>query len=193
MPPSSNIDEESAPPRGALRWIETTGGPHILMAAEDLADWKGCENWDDNSESDPSDYALACRNSATWLGLIRPARYDVVVFGGDVGPVAWLSASDGSGTFVQWIGCDNDAAILAMLALDETGEIEQLREEETIFLETGPSGHMVLLDASAHGLEVLPNEREQIALQPGRYGLRAYYVETAACMAVIRQLSRLDA
>ena len=148
MPPSSNTGEESAPPQGALRWIETTGGPHILTAEEGLADWKGCDNWDGNSESDPSDYARACRNSANWLGLIQPAKYDVAVFGGDVGPVAWLRTSDRSGMFVQWIGCDSDAAVLAMLALDDSGKIPRL-QEETLLLETGPSGHGVARRLSA--------------------------------------------
>lgn len=191
MPRSNDTGEEPGSSRAALRWIETTGGPHILTAEEGLPDWKGCDGWEDNSESDPSDYAQACRNSANWLGLIQSAKYDVAVFGGDVGPVAWFPASDRSGTFVQWIGCDNDAAVLAMLALDESGEVLRLKEE-TLVLETGPSGHMVLLDASAHGLEVRKDEREHILLQPGRYGLNAYYLETSACMIVVRKLSHLD-
>lgn len=182
----------SAFPQTAVRWIDTTGGPHILMAAEGLAAWTGVENWDGDRPDDPSDYGRACRNGASWLGLTSSAHGDVVVLGGDVGPIAWFPTSDTSGAFVQWIGCEGDDAVLAMLAQRELGRAEQVGDAESILIKTGVSGRMVLIDASAHGQEVGPDDVEQVRLRPGRYRLEAYYVETATCMAVVREVMSLD-
>lgn len=162
------------------------------MAEQSVAEWKGCEGWRENDLDDPSDYARACRNGANWLNLIPSAQGDIVVFGGDVGSVAWIQTSRTEGVFVQWIGCDGDAAVIEMLEQNALGKVEHAGKLESIALETGPSGCIVLFDASAHGLELGSETIETITLQPGHYLLRAYYVETKTCMAVVRELSRLD-
>jgi hypothetical protein len=192
MSQRNNQTGEGVPPQAELKWIDTTGGPHVLLPEEGLDDWKGVENWTDNSESDPSDYARACRNGANWLNPIRSARYDASVFGGDVGPIAWLPKSDSSGIFVQWLGCDDDATLFNLLAQDELGAIKRLKYEDNFLLETGPSGRMVLLDASGIGLDIGEDDREIVSLLPGQYRMSAYYLETDACTIVVRTLSRHD-
>lgn len=192
MSQTNNRSGAGVPPQIELKWIDTTGGPHVLIPEEGLADWRGCENWEDNNESDPSDYANACRNSAKYLNLIGSARYSAAVFGGDYGPITWIPTSDKSGSFVTWIGCDSDAAVMELRAQDELGAIERLHREENFLLETGPSGRMVLLDASVGGLDIGPDDHELVSLHPGQYLMRAYYLETDDCMIVVRALSRLD-
>jgi hypothetical protein len=47
--------------------VETTGGPHIITAVENLAKWRGIEGWTGDRElEDSSDYARACRVKG-WL------------------------------------------------------------------------------------------------------------------------------
>lgn len=192
MSQTNNPSGESVPPQVELKWIDTNGGPHVLMPEEGLADWKGCENWEDNSASDPSDYANACRNSAKYLNQIGSERYSAAVFGGDYGPTTWIPNSDRSGSFITWIGCDSDAAVMKLQAQDDLGAIERLSCEANFLLETGPSGRLVLLDASVRGLDIGPDDHEIISVHPGQYLMSAYYLESDDCMIVVRALSRLE-
>src|SRR6516162_4661750 len=54
-------------PYRAHRWIETYGGPHLLLAEELHCCWRGIEGWHDhNDPKDLSDYARACRLKPGW-------------------------------------------------------------------------------------------------------------------------------
>jgi hypothetical protein len=67
----------------AHRWIETYGGPHLLLAEELRFCWRGIEGWDDhNDPKDLSDYARACRVK-TWLGTLPCNGGTALVLSGD--------------------------------------------------------------------------------------------------------------
>ncbi|RZN32631.1 hypothetical protein CWO90_12950 [Bradyrhizobium sp. Leo121] len=65
-------------------WTATTGGPHLLIADEQLRYWRGIEGWRDHRDpADQSDYARACRVT-TWLGLIACHHGSAVVLSGPI-------------------------------------------------------------------------------------------------------------
>jgi hypothetical protein len=173
----------------SLQWIETLGGPHLLASTEALHSWHGVEGWRDNGPDDPSDYARACRAGADWLGRIPSPGGDILVFGGDVGAIAWLPdfAAAEVGVFVQWLGCDSEEAVLKVLEDRATTHAAVRDAAEVLEFNTGPSGAMVLFDASESGSDQSAN-RLTVALRSGRYRLAAYFVRTDDCMVAVREL-----
>src|SRR3569833_1793256 len=93
-------------------WTTTTGGPHLLIADEQLPYWRGIENWRNTEDpTDQSDYARACR-VRTWLGSIACHQSSTVVLSGEDGDIAWCaSAQRDKGFLVQWIGVDDERLI----------------------------------------------------------------------------------
>lgn len=82
---------------GMHDWIETTGGPHLLVPEALLPLWRGVEGWSDHEDPDDfSDYARACR-IGSWLGAVEIGQGSGLIFGGEVGPITWIAGSDGQG------------------------------------------------------------------------------------------------
>jgi len=171
-----------------LRWIETTGGPHILAAAEIVAFWQGTDGWAGNSPDDDSDYAKACRRGDQWLNVMPAQGGQVIVFGGDVGPIAWLPDPDRrGGAFVQWIACVDEASILQLLRSPVPINRRTLPEPELIEFDTNSSGTLKLFDASLKGDEIGVDCTE-LNILPGRYRLTASLIETDDVVVVVREL-----
>lgn len=97
-------------------WIETTGGPHLLIPAEQLSCWRGIEGWRDHADpADQSDYARACRVTS-WLGSIGCGGGVAVVLSDEAGDVAWYADDrDDRGFLVQWLGVDDEQLIAPVL------------------------------------------------------------------------------
>ncbi|XUM23238.1 Imm21 family immunity protein [Bradyrhizobium oligotrophicum S58] len=169
-------------------WIDTTGGPHLLIPAEQLPNWRGIEGWSDVGDpADQSDYARACRVT-TWLRSIACGDGAAVVLSGDVGDVAWYGdGRNDCGFLVQWIGVDDerliDLALRALLLRDDLCGSDAERLE----FETGASGVMWLIDASDRGDDLRGNHLN-VALRPGRYLARGAYCKSAGLAIVVREI-----
>jgi Immunity protein 21 len=172
-----------------LKWVTTTGGPHVLIPEEQLGRWRGVEGWRDNGDpTDLSDYARACRIT-TWLGSIASHDGYVVVLSGDAGDIAWYPFEGGEeGFLVQWIGIDDERLIEPALRSQEVENLLEGPSAERLEFDTGPSGAMWLIDASDRG-DRLQDGFEVLALRPGRYRARAGYYAVDGIMMVIRQIS----
>ena len=171
-------------------WVTTTGGPHLLIAEEQLGDWRGIEGCRDPSDpADQSDYARACRVT-TWLGAV-PCRNGVaVVLSGDAGDIAWYPTGCGDeGYLVQWLGADDERFIEPVLRSSELQSLLEGPIAERLDFETGFSGAMRLIDASECGAN-LQDRYEVLSLRRGRYQARAAYYEATQLAIVVRQISR---
>ena len=175
----------------ALRWIETTGGPHLLIAEELLAYWRGIDGWRNHRDpTDRSDYSRACRIT-TWLGPIACHDGTALVLSGDVGPIAWTpNPSESGGYLLQWLGVDDESLIEAILQSDETANLLNMPDAEELNFTTGSSGKLRLIDASEAGNN-LRDATEVLALRPGNYRIRAAYVNKPNVMIVVRQISSI--
>lgn len=173
-------------------WIATTGGPHLLIAEEQLPYWRGIEGWRDHEDPmDQSDYARACRIT-TWLGSIPCHQGSTVVLSGDGGDMAWYSddGHDDRGFLVQWLGVDDERLIEpALNTLLLRDHLESSNAEQLEF-ETGASGAMLLIDASDRGHH-LRCEHQVVALRPGSYLARAVYYCSTGLAIVVREIRRI--
>lgn len=151
------------------RWIETAGGPHLLVAEELLPYWRGTEGWHDHTNpKDQSDYARACKINS-WLGTISCHDGTAVVLSGEAGPIAWMPAADNeSGRLVQWIGVDDEKQIDIALGSEELKRLLGDPDVENIEFQTGHSGVMRLFDSVYSGLE-LRGDSQLLALRRGGY------------------------
>jgi hypothetical protein len=122
------------------------------------------------------------------LGKIPSVGGEIVVLSGDRGPVAWIPYPDGEGgMLVQCLASDGDHALLALLSHWEAKDPDKRPYTENLEFDTGPSGMMALFDSTESGSNSSA-QREIFTFRPGRYQLRAAYVETAHCVVVLREL-----
>lgn len=172
-------------------WIETGGGPHLLVPEELLSKWRGIDGWSNHvNPNDQSDYARACRITS-WIGTVRCGDGSATVLAGDVGPIAWINADglDG-GYLVQWLGIDNEADILPALSSKGLEEAFAAEAAEQGMLETGGSGKLKLIDSADIGTDLV-QQNCSISLKPGRYNIHAGYFETETLMMVVRKMVKL--
>lgn len=167
-------------------WITTTGGPHLLIADEQLPHWRGVEGWRNHRDpADQSDYARACRVT-TWLGSISCHQGNALVLCGDAGDIAWYANDRGDGGFlVQRIGIDDERLIEPALLTPELRCVLESPEAERLEFETGASGLMWLMDASDRDLR---DNHQAVALPSGRYLAKAAYYCSAGLSIVVREV-----
>jgi Immunity protein 21 len=175
----------------AHRWITTAGGPHLLIAEEVLADWRGIQGWHNHQDpTDHSDYARACRVT-TWLGSLACGNRTAVVLAGDVGDIAWLPTLIGeAGFLVQWLGVDDESLIEPLVRSDSVQKMLASPDTEKLDFQTGPSGALRLMDAAEIGID-LRGDSQVLALKPGNYRMRAGYVTSPGVLIVVREISRI--
>ncbi|MCK1683167.1 hypothetical protein IVA87_28155 [Bradyrhizobium sp. 147] len=169
-------------------WIATSGGPHLLIADEQLSHWRGLEGWHDHT-ADQSDYARACRVT-TWLGSIACHHGKAVVLSGDAGDIAWYSNDHADGGFlVQWIGVDDERLIEPALRTPQLRDLLEGSAAEQLEWETAASGKMWLIDAADRGCDLSGNH-QALALLPGSYLAKAAYYRSSGLSMVVREVCR---
>lgn len=167
-----------------LKWIDTTGGPHVLIPQELVFSWKGVTGWFDNADPlDQSDYARACRVSS-WLGMVSCGAGDAVVLSGDVGAMAWLSEIQ---SLVLWIASDGENYILEAARNGKLFNVLSGSDIEELTFSTGRSGAMHLFDSS-HSADAPIKEREVLLLSRGRYTIRSGYFKDEHSILVVHRI-----
>lgn len=172
-------------------WIETGGGPHLLVPEELLSMWRGIQGRSDHDDpDDQSDYARA-RRITSWIGTVRCGNGSATVLAGDVGPIAWIT-TDGldGGYLVQWLGIDDEADILPALSSKGIEEAFASETAEHGILETGVSGKLKLIDSADIGTDLVQPNRS-ISLKPGSYNIHAGYFETETLIMIVRKIMKL--
>lgn len=173
-----------------LNWIDTLGGPHLLIPAESLSSWNGDEGWFDHLfHEDDSDYARACRIQ-TWIGVVETGGNQALVLSGDAGAISWIPNSDSvGGLLVQWIGADNDKQILDAI---ENGAVlsclSDVNAERLNYTVKG-SGLMHLIDSVDDGNSLCWPYLD-IEMPAGEYLIEAGYYEDSNLMLVLRRLTK---
>ena len=173
-----------------LDWVDTLGGPHLLISAELLHSWSGIDGWFDHlSLEDNSDYARACRVK-NWIQLLETGDGNALVLSGDAGAISWIPNSDkNGGLLIQWIGADNDQQILN--AIENGSVLGCLSDEksERLTFNVNGSGLMYLIDSVDDGKN-LNEPFLELKLAAGQHLVEAGYYEDANLMLVIRKLTR---
>lgn len=142
-----------------LRWIESNGGPLLLLSEELLAEWQGA----DGPVGSTTDFERACATTQP-IERIRVGRGVGLVLGDEPLSTAWLPAESGAGgTIVRLVRAADHAA--AERALQEA-PASASREGDMLTLPV--AGRMVLFDAAHRGTDLPPTSLE-IVVRGGEY------------------------
>ncbi len=133
---------------GSLRWVESAGGPLLLLETDLLHYWRG--NQAPNGE--PTDYDRAC-GIDDYLGLITVESRQGLVLGGEPMRTAWWSprSSNFAGGFlVCWVFADSESDVLVALynlpeeSWQETGIEMQITNQRQVLFDSAYSGDEVM-------------------------------------------------
>jgi len=176
--------------RAGSNWVDTYGGPHLLLAEELLPYWHGAKDWRNHLDPlDDSDYARACRITG-WLGVVPCGPSTALVLSGDVGRIAWFADAHRGGHLVQCIAANDEKDIETAI---RSGEIANLLRSSTEVAEfsTGISGNMWLFDSALPGSD-LESNCEVLELEPGRYRVLAEGLESKSFTVIIRHIKAIE-
>jgi len=170
---------------GGLLWIESAGGPLLLLDRRWLADWHGADRAPNHSSV--TDYERACAVSDI-LGPLAVGPGQGLVLGDEPLSTAWWPMPEAQGGIVaRWRWAPNEALVLAALRRlsPEVWVPSSLRVAV-------PTGQAVLFDAADSGEQCAPSLR--LPLSPGIYGVAtAEYAPEAEIALLLHRLTLLDA
>lgn len=171
-----------------MTWVESAGGPLILMSEALLPYWGGSEppppgtsvtatfRW--SVDGPATDYDCAC-DVAAYAGVIRIGDGQGLVLGDMPMPAAWWP--DGGGFLVRWMAAPNDEAVLNILrglSLDLAWDPEAEFEFR--------AGPLVLFDSAWPGSDVR-SEAIRLELAAGRYRVDTALLETEDISIVLHR------
>jgi hypothetical protein len=145
-----------------VEWVESGGGPLIAIPEVVLPFWSGADG-DEMS----SDYDRAC-DVEGFIGLVPVGDTRALVLGDEPSSTAFLPEH---GTFVRWCAAESEEELLAGVpaALEAA-----VWETEVHWNVPGP---VVLFDAAWPGTASTRTDHLKVALEPGRYAVRATTAE----------------
>ncbi|MFE9762932.1 immunity 21 family protein [Streptomyces sp. NPDC005808] len=147
---------------GAVEWVESGGGPLIAIPETVLSFWSGADG-----DEMYSDYDRACDVDG-FIGLVPVGDTRALVLGDEPASTSFLPEHS---TFVRWCAADSAEELLACVpaALEAA-----VWEPDVHWNVPGP---VVLFDAAWPGTASTRTDHLRVGLEPGRYAVRATYVE----------------
>ena len=157
-----------------MHWLNSGGGPLILVAKDDLENWAGVAGSGTQSRTAhappaPTDYDRACAVHG-YSGLIQVGKGHALVLGDEPLQTTWLFSKKLAGeVLVRWRFAESEEEVLRFL--------QEVPEE--LFLPTGltfrpHSSPLFLFDAAIPGRSVTLEDHVELAISPN-----SYRVETA--------------
>ncbi|MEW1914083.1 Imm21 family immunity protein [Kitasatospora sp. NPDC085895] len=143
---------------GAVSWVESLGGPLIVVPEAVLEAWSG---------SAGDDYDRACAVEG-FTGLIEVGSAQALVLGDEPASTAYLPER---GVFVRWSAAESEEAMLAGV---DTAMRTASWESELLWQVPGP---VVLFDSAWTSAKCHHQDHVRVALEAGPYAVRAAYVE----------------
>ncbi|MFG2994876.1 Imm21 family immunity protein [Streptomyces sp. NPDC048257] len=143
---------------GLVDWVESGGGPLVVVPAAVLASWEGADG-----EGPESDYGRAC-SVVGYARLVAVGSSQALVLGDEPSSTAFLPEH---GVFVRWVAAESEADLLGGV---EAAMKDADWEGEQVWEVPGP---VVLFDSAWPGSEVEPDNHMRVDLAAGRYELRA--------------------
>ncbi|MCX5178470.1 immunity 21 family protein [Streptomyces virginiae] len=143
---------------GLVDWVESGGGPLVVVPAEVLTRWEGAD-----SEGPESDYDRACAVVGC-AGLLTVGPSHALVLGDEPSSTTFLPEH---GVFVRWVAAESEAELLGGV---EAALEDVAWEDGQVWEVPGP---VVLFDSAWPGSEVEPDNHTRVELTPGRYAVRA--------------------
>jgi hypothetical protein len=164
-------------------WVESLGGPLIIVPVSALADWKGSAEEGEGQD----DYDRACAVNAL-AGTLPIGETLGLVLGDDPATTCYLPERQ---VFLRWLAADSEADLLAeadRLIADPGTPWEDCGTWET-------DGPAVLMDSVTAGVELgveypaggMP-EQAEVAIGQGRFRVQAVHAKGGAAWVGLVQL-----
>ncbi|HEY8747170.1 MAG TPA: Imm21 family immunity protein [Tepidisphaeraceae bacterium] len=155
-----------------MDWIESAGGPLILLARSVLPTWGGCESrnakngdpFRSGGERSRTDYDLAC-DVNDYLGVVAAGPSNGLVLGDEPLRTYWFaSLQNQGGWLVRWDYADDESSLTNNLHLLDTLPFKF----SGLTYSAGEADH-VLFDSAIPGLQLKTDEALQVTLVPDKY------------------------
>jgi hypothetical protein len=163
---------------GAVDWVESGGGPLVVVPETVLSFWAGADG-----EDMATDYDRACEVDG-YVGLLPVGDSVALVLGDEPASTAYLPDQ---GTFVRWSAANSEDELLAEVPAALAAAVW---ENEVRWNVPGP---VVLFDSAWPGDEADRAEHLRVPLEPGPYAVRAAYArpgpETWLGLVQLRRLT----
>lgn len=147
----------------AVTWVESLGGPLVVVPEAVLEAWSGSAGNDDGTD----DYGRACAIEGH-IGLVPVGQAEGLVLGDEPASTAYLPAQ---GLFVRWSAAESEEAMLGSVGAAMRAASW---EPELLWQVPGP---VVLFDSAWTGEECRQQDHVRVDLKTGPYAVRAAYVE----------------
>ena len=142
-----------------LHWLNSTGGPLILLERSLLCYWRGTMT---NSQSEPSDYDRAC-NVDDYLGLIDVGSGQALVLGDEPMQTCWWPLTLCQGILVRWHWAPSEDVVYKSLA----GDLNNITWENADLEIRFSDGDLIVIDSSCLGDDL--DDSLKFQLNPGQY------------------------
>ncbi len=146
---------------GTVQWVDSGGGPLVAVPETVLPFWTGADG-----EETASDYDRACE-IVGHVGLLPVGDGVALVFGDEPASTAFLPDR---GVFVRWSAAGTEAELLA--SVPAAMQVAEWSPE----VRWNVPGPVRLFDAARPGNADPGTGQARIALDPGRYAVRAAQV-----------------
>ncbi|MET8451378.1 immunity 21 family protein [Streptomyces sp. NPDC005209] len=162
---------------GAVEWVESGGGPLIVVPEAVLPFWAGADG-----EDMATDYDRACEVDG-YVGLLPVGNSAALVLGDEPASTSYLPDH---AAFVRWSAANSEEELLAGVpaALDAAAWGDEVRWDVP--------GPVVLFDSAWPGDESERAEHLRVPLEAGAYAVRAAYArpgpETWVGLVQLRRL-----
>jgi hypothetical protein len=144
-----------------MGWIESAGGPLVVIPRSMSGEWKGIAG---------DDYNEACRVE-NYLGLVARKWGDILVLGDEPLRTAVVSRSEGP-AIVRWMYAPNEDQLLRVAA---TANLDELRPVETLSVRLLDEPY-VIFDSGANGSTA---PRLEFTPLPGSHPVNTYVIKDA--------------
>jgi HAD superfamily hydrolase (TIGR01549 family) len=155
-------------PKSQLPWVESAGGPLILVPSSALPKWRGAPFDFDPGDLDTwGDYGRACQIDG-YAGVLDAGDDQALVLGDEPASTTYLPDQR---LFVRWIYANSEADLIRLIPnAVETADWEDAGTWTT-------SGPGQLFDSTLAGDELEHEPHLKVDLAPGTYLIRTAYVE----------------
>lgn len=167
-----------------LTYVETEGGPFILLPLELKKAWKGVGDDEDEDGDEESDYERAEEFLST-VGVLDVGEGKALILG-EAEVTAFRPTKDG-GVFVQRVFGDEDEDVIA--AVDEAIASGKWKTTKHV-LPIGEKGKLALFDSAYAYEDADEDEVLKITLAPGSYAIETARVKTKDVEAGLVRLRR---
>ncbi len=170
-----------------LRYVETEGGPFILLPMELKKAWKGVgdeDEDDEDGEASESDYDRAEEFVST-IGVLDVGKGKALVLG--EAEVTTFRPTEDGGVFVQRVFGDEDADVIAAV---ERALASDKWKATKLELPVSGKGKLALFDAAYAYEDADEDEVLPLTLAPGTYVIETARVETKDVEAGLVRLRR---